>query len=94
MQLDEKTLERVAKTARLNLTSEEKKEFLKQLSEVLNVFSELSKVDTKGVNPSIHPIKIENVFREDKKEKSLTQEQALSMTKNKTEGYFKGPKVM
>jgi len=87
-------LENVAKNARLKLTEKEIKEFTLELEEVLKSFSILDKIDTKNVEPSFQPLEIKNVFREDIIKKSLSQEEALSNTKNKKDGYFKGPKAI
>ena len=92
--IDEKTVLKVAQIARINLTEEEAKKFAKDLQNVLEAFETLESVDTKGIKPSFQPIEIKNVLREDTVEKSLTQKEALSNTKNKESGYFKGPKTI
>ena len=48
MDVDEKLIKHVSKVSRLELTKEEIKEFLPQLKEVLNTFSQIQKVDTKN----------------------------------------------
>ena len=71
------------------------KEFLPELKEVLDKFSELSKADIpSNVNASFQPIEVKNIFREDKIEKCLTQEEALKNAKHKNDGYFKGPRAI
>ena len=94
MKVDKELILSVAKNARLNLTKEEIEEFLPQFKEILDAFSKLDKVNTKNTAPSFQPIKIKNIYREDKTEKCLTQEEALSNTEHKKNGYFKGPKVV
>lgn len=92
--IDEKIVKKVAGIARINLTQQEIKKFSKDLVSILDAFKDLAKVDTKNIKPAFQPIEVKNVLREDKVEKSLTQEQALSNTKNKEKKYFKGPKVV
>ena len=77
---DEELVRKVAKIARIDLTEQEIKTFANQFEDIIEWFKELGKVDTKGVKPSFHPLKTENVFREDKTEKSLTQEESLIAT--------------
>ncbi len=89
---DTELVEKVARIARLNLTSEEVKKFSTQFKDIIKWFDELSKADTKGVKPSFHPLITENVFREDETEKCLTQEESLINTRHKEKGYFKGPR--
>ena len=93
MQISHELLEKISRNARLSLSDQEKQEFEKQLSDVLESFSLLDKIDTNKTEPSFHPINVEPSFREDKTQDCLTQEEALSNTKNKKDGFFKGPKV-
>ena len=62
-------VERLAKAARLNLTLEETGRYTQQLSVILDAFKELDQVDTDGVEPSYHPIELEDALREDEPEK-------------------------
>ena len=94
MEINESLIKKVAEVARLQLTDSEIKKFTPQLREALETFSKLQEVDTKGVKPSFQPVEIKNVLREDVPKQCLTQEQALSQTKHKKDGYFKGPKVV
>ncbi len=91
--VDKKLLLRVAANARLNLTEAEIEKFLPQLQEILETFSKLDEIDVTKEQPSFQPIKLKNVMREDKVEKCLSQDEALSNTKNKKDGYFLGPRV-
>jgi len=95
MKLDKDLVLGIAKNARLNLTESEIKEFLPQLKEVLDNFSEINKLDIPdSVKPSFQPIEVKNILREDKTEKCLTQEEALENAKHKKDGYFKGPRAI
>ena len=94
MEIDRKIIEHVANVARLKLTEEEIKKFLPQLKESLEFFSILQELDTKDVKPSFQPIEIKNVMREDEEKPCLSQDDALSLTEHKKEGYFKGPRSL
>ncbi|MBU0614792.1 MAG: Asp-tRNA(Asn)/Glu-tRNA(Gln) amidotransferase subunit GatC [Nanoarchaeota archaeon] len=94
MQVDKELIEHVAEVARLKLTDTEIKRFLPQLKEILEAFEKLQEVNTDDTKPSFQPVEIKNVMREDKITDCLTQEQALSLVKNKKDGYFKGPKAV
>lgn len=94
MEVDEKLIRHIAELARLKLTDDEIKKFLPQLKEVFEVFSKLDEIDTKNVKPSFQPVELKNVTRDDKEGKCLSQEEALSLTEHKKDGYFKGPKVV
>ena len=94
MKIDKELIEHVAAVARLKLTDKEIDEFIPQLKEVLDAFSSLKEVDTKGVIPSFQPVELKNVFRDDVVSDSLSQEDALLNTEHKKDGYFKGPKAV
>ena len=89
--VSEKDLIKTAKQARLELDSQEAKELISQVKEIVDYFAILSTADTKNVSETIHPLHVENRFRDDKVGKSLTQEEALKNTRNKKDGYFIGP---
>ncbi|MCX8147278.1 MAG: Asp-tRNA(Asn)/Glu-tRNA(Gln) amidotransferase subunit GatC [Candidatus Woesearchaeota archaeon] len=94
MEITKEMILKVAENAKIRLTEDELNEFLPQFKEVLSYFSELDKVDTKDIEIAAHPVEIKNVLREDKAKKGLTQEEALSLTEHKKDGYFKGPKAV
>lgn len=94
MNVDKELMEHIAELARLKLKKEEVDKFTPQLKEVLDVFAKLSEVDTHNVEPSFQPVMIKNVLRKDEAGKCLSQEDALSLTIHKKEGYFKGPRVV
>lgn len=84
-------LEHVAEVARLKLTEHEIERFLPQMKEILAAFSEIDKVDVKGIEPSYQPVELKNEMREDATHECLSQPVALSNSKNTKDGYFKGP---
>jgi aspartyl-tRNA(Asn)/glutamyl-tRNA(Gln) amidotransferase subunit C len=94
VRVDSALLEKVAANARLILSEEEKKEFLGQMQEILDAFSVLDGLDTGKARPSFQPIEQKNRWREDLREGCLTNDEALSNTQHRKDGYFKGPKVM
>ena len=94
VKINKELIEHVAEVARLKLTDKEIEKFSKELKEIIEAFSTIDKIDTKGIEPSLQPIELRNVLREDKKEECLSQEDSLSLSDNKKEVYFKGPKAV
>lgn len=94
VKINKELIEHVAEVARLKLTDKEIEKFSKELKEVIEAFSSIDKVDTKDIDTSLQAVELKNMLREDKEEKSFTQEEALSLTEHKKEGYFKGPKAI
>ena len=91
MKVDEKTVNKVAQVARIELTDKEVSSFSRDLSEVLSAFKTLQKIPTKGVKPTFQPIEAENVLRDDKVEPSIARDKLLRNLKNKKDGYIKVP---
>lgn len=91
--VSEETLEEVAENARLNLTEEEKEKFRQDMKDILDAFESIDEIDCEGVEPAFHPIELEERSRDDEKEDCFGQEEALSNTENKEDGYFKGPRA-
>lgn len=94
VKINKELIEHVAGLARLKLTDKEIENFSKEIKEVIEAFSKLDKVDTKGIETSLQAVELKNMLREDKEEKSFTQEEALSLTDHKKDGYFKGPRAV
>jgi len=94
MEVDRKLLEHVAEVARIKLSEEEINKFLPQLKETLEFFSKLKEINTDNVKPSFQPVELKNAMREDKEGQCLSQEDALSLTEHKKDGYFKGPRAV
>ncbi|MGI0134028.1 MAG: Asp-tRNA(Asn)/Glu-tRNA(Gln) amidotransferase subunit GatC [Candidatus Micrarchaeaceae archaeon] len=89
--IDKKLIEHVCAMAKLEPTEKERGEYLRQISDVLEAFKVLKEIDAEN-GPAFHPVGIENVWREDKVVK--TKWDPLGNTKNKEQGYFKGPKIV
>lgn len=87
--LTKSQVKHVAKLADLKLTEREVAKFQKQLSEVLDYTAQLDELETKGVEPTSQVTGLENVFREDEPEPSLSQTEAISGAKRKEKGFFR-----
>ncbi|MCK4860238.1 MAG: Asp-tRNA(Asn)/Glu-tRNA(Gln) amidotransferase subunit GatC, partial [Candidatus Omnitrophica bacterium] len=64
VQINKKLVEHVAEVARLKLTDKEIEKFSKELREVIETFSKLDKVDTRGIETSLQPVELKNMLRE------------------------------
>ena len=88
-----KEVEHVAKLARLALTEEEKAKFAPQLNSIIEYVNELNEVDTTGIEPMAHSIKISNVMREDEIKQDFSREEMLKNAPEEEDGFFKVPKI-
>jgi len=92
--IDKKTIEHIAKLARLYVTDAEAQEFSGQLSKALSYFEQISKVDTAGVEPLVTPSEIEAWWRDDLATKELSSEELLANAPDKVGNLFKVPPVV
>ena len=94
MKITRKEVEHVAKLARLALRDDEIDTMTAQLSNILTYVEKLNELDTKNVDPTAHVLPIKNVLREDEVKKSLEREKALGNAPDRTEEFFRVPKVI
>ena len=92
--IGENELKKVARLARLELTEEEMKVYPQQLSAILGYFEQISKVDTKGVEPLITPSEIVQILRPDEAQVWDHMEEALANAPERSGNLFKVPPVV
>jgi aspartyl-tRNA(Asn)/glutamyl-tRNA(Gln) amidotransferase subunit C len=84
----------IANLARLNFEEKELESFTSQFNEILSFFEKLNELDTENIEPLSHPIPNQNVFRDDKLKSSVSQEEALKNAPDRSDEFFKVPKVI
>jgi aspartyl-tRNA(Asn)/glutamyl-tRNA(Gln) amidotransferase subunit C len=94
MAIERKTVEKVAKLARLQLSGEELDRYGAQLGAILDYIAKLEKLDVSGLEPLAHAVATANVFRADEPRPCLTREAALQNAPEKTGDFFIVPKII
>lgn len=94
MKITREQVEHVARLARLELTEEEKNLFTGQLDSILAYVDKLNELDTEGIVPTSHAVPMENAFREDEVATSIGVENALANAPDRSESFFRVPKVI
>ncbi|MEK4512712.1 Asp-tRNA(Asn)/Glu-tRNA(Gln) amidotransferase subunit GatC [Paenibacillus anaericanus] len=94
MSIQSKDVEYVAKLARLNLTDQEREKFTEQLNAILQYAEKLNELDTDGVEPTTHVLRLSNVMREDVVQESLSKEKVFRNAPEEEDGQFKVPAVL
>lgn len=92
--MDLKTVQHVAKLARLQLTDAEAQRMAADMGSITGYIHELGKVDVKGVEPTVHPVATRNQWREDAVAESFTREQATGNAPESEQNFFKVPPVI
>lgn len=89
MKLSREEIQHIALLARLGIDEADRDRFSNQLSNILDNFEILKKVDTTDVPPTSHPIVLHNVLREDEVMPSFTPEDILANAPHSEDGCFR-----
>ncbi|MCL4548025.1 MAG: Asp-tRNA(Asn)/Glu-tRNA(Gln) amidotransferase subunit GatC [Bacteroidetes bacterium] len=94
MAVTKENVEYIAALARLKFNDVELENYTHQLNDILKYVEKLNELNTDDVEPLSHPVENINVFREDKLKPSISTEEALKNAPNRTDEFFKVPKVI
>ena len=89
MKLSREEVLHIALLARLGLAETEVDRLSEQLSNILENFEVLQKVDTSGIPPTAQSIALQNVMREDEEAPSLPQTEILANAPRKEGDFFR-----
>ncbi len=89
MKLSREEVLHIAALARLGLTEAEVDRMSEQLSNILENFEALKKVDTEGVPPTAQSIALQSVVRNDEVAPSLSPDEVLANAPQKQDDFFK-----
>ena len=81
----------VARLARLALSDEEVERLGAQLNAILEAVGKVSELDLSGVEPTLHPLALSNVWAEDEPRPCLSVEEALANAPAPEDGAFRVP---
>ena len=83
-----------ADLATLAISEEEAEMYSIELTEIITFTEKIQNINTDGVKQTIYGSNNDNVLREDKAERTITQEEALKNAPLKEDGQFKVPSIM
>lgn len=92
--IDAKTIEHIAKLARLKIGADEAKVYSDQLTKALGYFEQISKVETKGVEPLLTPSEVEPFWRADEAVKENSAEEMTQNAPDRAGNLFRVPPVV
>ena len=84
----------VARLARIDLTEDELDRYAEQLASVLDHAAELAALDTDGVEPTAHPLPLQNVLRADEPRPCLDRDEVLAQAPAVEDGRFRVPRIL
>ena len=84
----------VARLARIELTDEELDRYAVQLAAVLDHAAQVATLDTAGVEPTAHPLPLQNVLRPDELRPCLDRAVVLDQAPSVEDGCFRVPRIL
>lgn len=94
MSVSKEDVEYIAGLARLSFDEGEKEVLVEDLNKILNYVDQLSQLPTDNIDIEVNPFYIENVYREDEVETSMSLQEVLKNAPETLEGYVVVPKVI
>jgi aspartyl-tRNA(Asn)/glutamyl-tRNA(Gln) amidotransferase subunit C len=92
--LDEKTVARIARLARIAVPAEELEPLAGELSRILEWIEQLNEIDTDGVPPMTSVAAMRLAWRQDRVTDGNRSEDILANAPERQDGYFVVPKVV
>ncbi len=89
MTLSREEVLHIAALAKVGVTEEDVERFREQLSNILEYFEALQKLDTSGVPPTAQSIALQNVIMCDDVRPSMTPDEVLANAPQREEDFFK-----
>ncbi len=93
MKVDKNILDKIAHLSRLEIDPQDEKLLLKSLSDILTWVEKLNELDTENVEPLTNISQEINSLREDEVGIHLDRERGLKNAPDRSEKFFKVPKV-
>ena len=94
MSIDNSTVKKVAKLARIEINEEEETTLITELNNILGWVDELKQVNTDSVEPMLSVFNESMQMREDQAESNFDNSQILDNSPDSNSGFFVVPKVV
>ncbi len=94
MALERAEVEHIAALARIGLTEDEIETYREQLSNILEQFELLRKLDTQSVIPTGHAVELDTVTRDDIPQEPLSTEETLRNAPRQEGEFFRVKAVL
>ena len=94
MSIDNKTVRKVSKLAKIRINEQEEKKLIEELNNILGWVDELKKVDTEKIEPMLSVFNESMVMRKDEVSSEPSDELVLKNAPESKTGFFVVPKVV
>lgn len=94
MKIDDKTLDKIAELAKLEIANDEREKLKSDMSAILDWVEKLNELDTENTEAITQMTKEINKLRPDNESHNISNEDALSNAAESSDGFFVVPKVI
>ncbi|MCL1834369.1 MAG: Asp-tRNA(Asn)/Glu-tRNA(Gln) amidotransferase subunit GatC [Leptospirales bacterium] len=94
MKINENEMIKFAKLAKIEISSGEKDDFLKQMNAIMEHIDKINELDTSNVKPADNIFELKNVFREDIVRQSIDPNELKKIVTDYKDGYVVVPKII
>jgi aspartyl-tRNA(Asn)/glutamyl-tRNA(Gln) amidotransferase subunit C len=94
MSIDNQTVRKVSKLAKIKINEKEETKFIEELNNILGWVDELKKVDTEKIEPMLSVFNESMVMRKDEVSSEISDELVLKNAPESKSGFFVVPKVV
>ena len=94
MSIDNKTVKKVSKLAKIRINEREEKKLIEELNNILGWVDELKKVDTEQIEPMLSVFNESMIMRKDEVSSETSDELVLKNAPESKSGFFVVPKVI
>lgn len=94
MNLDAKTVHKIADLARIHIEDKDVDTLSAEMSKILTFMEKLNELDTQNVAPLVYMNESVNVWREDEVKNEITTKEALQNAALHNDKYFMVPKIL
>jgi aspartyl-tRNA(Asn)/glutamyl-tRNA(Gln) amidotransferase subunit C len=94
MSIDNQTVRKVSKLAKIKINEKEETKLIEELNNILGWVDELKKVDTQKIEPMLSVFNESMVMRKDEVSSEISDELVLKNAPESKSGFFVVPKVV
>ena len=94
MNLDAKTIYKIADLARINIDEEAAENLIPEMNKILSFMEKLNELDTSNVKPLVYMNEATNVWREDIVKQEISTADGLRNAAKHTDQFFMVPKII
>lgn len=94
MNLDAKTIHKIADLARIHIEEKEVETLIPEMNKILSFMEKLNELDTSNVKPLVYMNEATNIWREDVVKQEISTREGLKNAAKHNDQFFMVPKII